>query len=119
MTTRYPTLRITPLPQFGYTDPVAKIQRGEKTTTLRKTRRKGIVELVVGGSRYKPNRIGVFVEFYESTQADPRRLSDEQWQADGIDGPDRKANGLALIKHFYKEVPEVMYLNKFRVVEVK
>jgi len=115
-TKQSPTLRLTPLTQFGYVDPLGKIQRGEKVTTLRKTRKRGIYELADGGSRFKPHRTGVFIEFYQSDKVDPRDLTDEQWQADGIDAP-RSQNGLALLTHFYGTGPSEMFLNHFRLVK--
>jgi len=114
-----PTIAMTPMPEFGY-DPIPLILNGEKVHTLRKRRCHGQKEVTVNGKR-----TGIVLEFHGwRLMYDYHFLVDDFAYRDGFrqhyKGPRLllPTTGLrALLKHFYKKIPETMWCNYFRIVQ--
>ncbi len=110
---KLPTIAMTPMPEFGYYDPIKQILDGDKKQTLRKQRNHWNKEVTVGGKR-----TGIVVCFgtcVEMTQAE--FLTDEFARADGFTNPYPACDLEDLLRHFYGEVPETMWCCPFAVVQ--
>ena len=113
---RLPTIAMTPMPEYGYFDPLEQILKREKQQTLRKGRHHGRKEITVGGKR-----TGIVIEFCAwRLMYDYHFLTHSFALADGFvatQGATPMKNLRAFLEHFYGEVPEAMWCNHFRVVQ--
>jgi len=125
---KLPTITMSPMPKFGYYDPVSLILGGEKAQTLRKHRCHGRKEITVRIAG-KQQRTGIIVEFTKHEQVSQKEFLTSKFAiADGFrnsnwvsDSPQWLRSPLenlqAFLAHFYGEVPETIWCNYFRVVQ--
>ncbi len=117
--TNLPTIAMTPMPEFGYFDPVRQILDGKKCQTLRKCCHRWNKEITVNGKR-----TGIVIRFSKHVRLNRDQfLTDKFARADGfvattvigqIHTPSENLGWL--LEQFYGEVPETMWCNHFRVV---
>ena len=117
-------LTMTPLPEYGYSNPIEDIILGIKQTTTRKTTRKYPIgsqyELAYSfylNGRRQYARKGVIVEVTDIHLITPADITEEYAIRDGIHPTENRTareNLLAILKHFYHHIPR-----ELQCVEIK
>ena len=111
-------ITMTPLPQYGYSNPVEDIILGIKQTTTRKTNKTYIIgqqyELAYSYMRDRRRyyaRKGVIIEVEDISLITPKDITEEYAIRDGIHPTEdrtAKENLLEIMRHFYKHIPKEM-----------
>jgi len=92
-----------------------KILEGRKTTTWRPKPKRGIFEVAVGGSWYRPNRTGILVELEPIAEVSFNDLCNCYYRGEGFESP--KALRRYLEGKYPRGVPIFGWLHKVRVYE--
>jgi len=89
------------------------IEEGRKTTTWRPKPKRGIFELALGGSWYKPNRTGILLELEPVAEVSFDDLCEYHYASEGFASPEALRDYLREV--YPRGVPASGWLHKVRV----